>query len=117
MLARSFMALHVATNRRRGSAASLRLRSRDDASNRARLYASLSSAARRRRGNLGDQLADHGLAEAVEIVDRQSERAGTADHVVLVVFEETAGRVGVQREIAPLLGSAAIEDGEAVDDH
>ena len=50
---------------------------------------------RRQEGNLGDQLLDDRPAERVEILRHQDECAGAADDVVLVVFLEPAGRVGV----------------------
>ena len=52
------------------------------------------------RRDLGRQFADHRVAEIAEIVDRQHEGAEAADDVVVVIFRQPAGRIGVQRQIA-----------------
>src|SRR5216683_5937852 len=54
-----------------------------------------------RRGDLGDQLAEDGVAEMLETVDRDDEGARPADDVVAVIDIET----GLERQ-----------DGQAVDD-
>ena len=48
-----------------------------------------------RIGNFGDHFLDDGLPERAEIVGLDHETAGAANDVVMVVFGETTGRVGV----------------------
>jgi hypothetical protein len=62
--------------------------------------------------DLGDHLLDDGATEGIEVLRHQDECARAADHIVLVVFLEPAGRIGVfgvprHRPVA--------EDDEAVD--
>ena len=75
-------------------------------------------AASRRRigypGDLADQLAGHRLGEAFEILDREEKRAGAADHVLLVVFRQSARRLGV--EGIARVGSG-VDDRQPVDRH
>src|SRR5271165_3767076 len=64
--------------------------------------------------NLGNQFLDDGAAERVEVLGDQNEGAGSADHIVLIVFFETAGWICVlcipgHRPIA--------ENDETVDDN
>src|SRR5271166_5552698 len=49
----------------------------------------------RDKRNLGDQLLDDGAAERAEVLGYQNEGARSADHIVLIVFFETAGRICV----------------------
>src|SRR5690348_11605827 len=52
----------------------------------------------RQSRNLRDQLLHHRVGEGLEIVDLQDKGAGTADHILLVVGGQTAGRLGVRNE-------------------
>jgi hypothetical protein len=67
-------------------------------------------------GYFSDKFADHRLTKAVEIVDHQGERPRPADHIVLVIFEDAAGRIGVKGKKTTLGGGHLVEDRETVDD-
>jgi hypothetical protein len=49
----------------------------------------------RDKRNLGDQLLDDGAAERAEVLGYQNEGTRSADHIVLIIFFETAGRICV----------------------
>src|SRR5205814_4061666 len=67
---------------------------------------------RARLRDLRDQLVDQGLAERVEILRHQHERAGAAHHVLTIIMVEPARRIGVLG--VPCQRSLAAND-EAVD--
>src|SRR3954469_18441953 len=50
---------------------------------------------RRMKRDLGDHLLDDGAAEGIEVFGHQDECARAADDIVLVVFLESAWRIGM----------------------
>src|SRR6185437_5287231 len=70
--------------------------------------------ARRQAGDFVQQLLRHRVAEILEIIDDEEERAGTSGDVLAIPIGQAAGGLGVARKSAIEL-AAIVDDGKAVD--